>query len=363
MRRWPARDGGVGLARPQRRRRAQEPGVERAIERLELLAAGDERLAKRPVHVLLAGEVDRVEAAQRVGDAPRADLEAAFAQHAAEDDDVANDRVLATALRAAQPRAVTTRPASASSRIESRSSWYLSSDPSVACTFSTSSSCWPRAVSARTQSIVSASPGGFCRSSDAQLGREPRRFLGQPVGHAGHAQLDDLDLARHRRMVDPVVEAAPLQRIVQLAGAVRGEDHVGPLLRLDRPQLGHRHLEVGEHLEQKRLELLVRAVDLVDQEQHALLGLDRLEHGPPDQELAAEQLGLVDRARLRCADVQQLAGVVPFVDRVGDIEPLVALQADQRRSRARLAIALAASVLPTPASPSSSSGFSRVSAR
>ena len=40
----------------------------------------------------------------------------------------------------------------------------------------------------------------------------------------------------------------------------------GPLLRADRPELGHRDLEVREHLEQERLELLVGAVDLVDQE-------------------------------------------------------------------------------------------------
>ncbi len=87
------------MTRTKLRRCAQEPGVEGAIERLKLLAARDERLTKRPVHVLLASQVDRVEPTQCVGDAPRADLEAAFAQHAAEDDDVANDGVLGAALR------------------------------------------------------------------------------------------------------------------------------------------------------------------------------------------------------------------------------------------------------------------------
>ena len=67
--------------------------MERAVEGLEILAPGDERLSQRPVHVLLAGEVDRVEAPQRIGDAPRADLEPAFPQHAPEEDDVADDRV------------------------------------------------------------------------------------------------------------------------------------------------------------------------------------------------------------------------------------------------------------------------------
>ena len=54
--------------------------------------------------------------------------------------------------------------------------------------------------------------------------------LGQPFRHAGDAQLDDLDLALDRRVVDPVVEAAPLERVVQLARPVRGQDHVRPLL-------------------------------------------------------------------------------------------------------------------------------------
>ena len=179
-----------------------------------------------------------------------------------------------------------TSPASVSSRTESRSSWYLSTEPSVACTFSTSSSCSPSAVSACAQSIVSASPGGFCRSSSAQLRDERGRLGGQPLGHARHAQLHDLDLALERRVADPVEEAAALERVVQLARPVRGQDHVRPLLRLDRAELGNRDLEVRQHLEQERLELLVGAVDLVDQEHDGLLGLDRLEQRPPDQELA-----------------------------------------------------------------------------
>ena len=55
---------------------AQEPGVERAVEVVELLAPRDERRAQRPVDVVLPGDVDAVEAAQRVGEAPRPDLAA-----------------------------------------------------------------------------------------------------------------------------------------------------------------------------------------------------------------------------------------------------------------------------------------------
>src|SRR5947207_2761004 len=66
----------------------EEPRVVCAIERLEILPARDERLAQRPVDVVLAGELDDREAFQRVGDPAGADLEARLAQHPAEGDDV-----------------------------------------------------------------------------------------------------------------------------------------------------------------------------------------------------------------------------------------------------------------------------------
>ena len=103
----------------------------------------------------------------------------------------------------------------------------------------------------------------------------------------------------------------------------------------DRAELRDRDLEVGEHLEQERLELLVGAVDLVDQQHDGLVGVDRLEQRPTDQELGPEQLVLGDRALLRGTDVQQLARVVPLVDGVRDVEPLVALEADQPGASSR----------------------------
>ena len=152
----------------------------------------------------------------------------------------------------------------------------------------------------------------------------------------GHAQLDDLDLALDRRVPDPLEERAALQRIVQLARAVGRENHRRAASRPDRAELGNGDLEVGEHLEQERLELLVGAVDLVDQEHDRVVRVDRLEQRAADQELLAEELVLRDGALLGGTQVQQLAGVVPLVHGVGDVEALVALQADQPRvGRAR----------------------------
>ncbi len=53
----------------------------------------DERLPKREVDVLLTREVDRVERAQRVGDAARPDLEPCLVEHPSEGDDMPENRV------------------------------------------------------------------------------------------------------------------------------------------------------------------------------------------------------------------------------------------------------------------------------
>ena len=137
-------------------------------------------------------------------------------------------------------------------------------------------------------------------------------------------------------MVDPVIETAPLQRVVHLAGAVAGDHndrwHVGA----NGAELGHRDGEVGKHLEQERLELVVGTVNLVD-EQNARVGLDRLQQRPRDQkppavELTFERFRVIGAmGRLRRAQMQQLPREVPVVERLRGVDPLVALQPDQRR--------------------------------
>src|SRR5206468_7366961 len=71
--------------------RAQEPGPEGAVEGIEVLVAGDEGLPQRPVDVVLPLELDPVKAAERIGDAARADLEAGVPKHPPEGDHMAND--------------------------------------------------------------------------------------------------------------------------------------------------------------------------------------------------------------------------------------------------------------------------------
>ena len=61
-------------------------------------------------------------------------------------------------------------------------------------------------------------------------------------------------------------------------------------------------------------------------------------------------------ARLSVRMYEHLPRVVPLVERVRDVDPLVALQPDQARAEQSASV-FATSVLPTPASPSSSSGL------
>ncbi len=66
------------------------------------------------------------------------------------------------------------------------------------------------------------------------------------------------------------------------------------MLGLDRAKLGDRHLEIGQHFEQERLERLVAAVEFVDQ-QHRRAGrvrLQRLQQRPLDQESLGEHVAL-----------------------------------------------------------------------
>ena len=109
--------------------------------------------------------------------------------------------------------------------------------------------------------IVSPTPGSCRAPRHAAAPPRRRTRSASLVRHPRQAHTDYLRLALRCRVVDPVVEAAALERVVQLAGAVRGHDDERATLRRDRPQLRDRDLEVGQELEQERLELVVGPVE------------------------------------------------------------------------------------------------------
>ena len=152
------------------------------------------------------------------------------------------------------------------------------------------------------------------------------------VRHAGE---HDLILPGGVRVVDPVVQAAALEGVVDLTRAVGGEDHARRMLGPDGADLRDGHREVGEDLQEEGLELLVGAVDLVDEQDRraAFVSLQCLQQGPLEEEARIEDVVGVRvgelALRLQQADLQHLARVVPLVDRRVDVQALVALEADE----------------------------------
>ena len=165
---------------------------------------------------------------------------------------------------------------------------------------------------------------------------DPDHLIGQGVGDAGHAGEHDLLLPLEVRIVDVEEEAAALEGLRQLPGVVGGEEDQGDLGGAHRPQLGDRHLVVGQDLQQQGFGLDLDAVHLVDEQHDRLVGPDGLQQGTGQEERLREDVlldvGPVPPACLADPlglDAQQLLLVVPLVQRLGLVETLVALQADQ----------------------------------
>src|SRR5580704_3447001 len=125
-----------------------------------------------------------------------------------------------------------------------------------------------------------------------QPGHPTGDLAGQDLRGRGHPAADDCRDPGGVGVVDPVVEAAPFQRVVQVTGPVRGEhdDRAEPGPPGAEFRDGDRRL--GEQLEQERLELVVPAVHLVD-EQYGRARAWMLKGGeqrPGQQVLLAEQV-------------------------------------------------------------------------
>ena len=129
---------------------------------------------------------------------------------------------------------------------------------------------------------------------------------------------------------------------MHVAGPVGGQNRHRRHRGAHRAQLGDGDRPVGQHLQQEGLELVVGAVDLVDEED----GRNLLRRpGEGLEQRAADEEPLVVELRLQRVDalgasrhvgglggpeVQELAGVVPLVEGLGGVDPLVALEPHQR---------------------------------
>ena len=129
---------------------------------------------------------------------------------------------------------------------------------------------------------------------------------------------------------------------MDFAGAVGGDDDDRRVRRLHGAELRDGDLEVREDFQQVRLERFVGAVELVDQQHRrsADIRLQRLQQRPLDQIAVGENvrgqlLAIGIAGGFRQANGDHLRRAVPLVDGGGDIEPLIALQADQLASERR----------------------------
>ena len=104
------------------------------------------------------------------------------------------------------------------------SSWYFSSTPSVSCTVAGSSADRVQ----RDQRVRPVDRLGDARRLEqverAHALHELDHLHVEPLRRARRLQPHDLELALDAREIDPVVQAAPLQRVVDLARAVAGDD-------------------------------------------------------------------------------------------------------------------------------------------
>src|SRR6266571_5300444 len=121
-------------------------------------------------------------------------------------------------------------------------------------------------------------------------------LAGQPLPRLRHPAPDDLGDAGGVRVGDPVVQAAALERVVQVPGPVRGQHGNRGQGGLLGTELGNGDRRLGQQLEQEGLELVVGPVHLVD-EQHGgprTRVQQRGEQRPRQQVLAGEQVLVLD---------------------------------------------------------------------
>ena len=183
------------------------------------------------------------------------------------------------------------------------------------------------------QSMVSATPGGLARSRSRSRWTAATTLRASASATPGLADSDDLDLALGRRVADPVVEAAALQRVVQFARAVRGEDHQRRALGLIVPISGMLIWKSDSTSSRKASNSSsARSTSSISSTPGRRLGRLR-SSGRSSRNFGPNSLSTAPRrprplVRHR-ADLQHLTGVVPLVERLVGVDALVALQPDQ----------------------------------
>src|SRR5687768_3998882 len=123
----------------------------------------------------------------------------------------------------------------------------------------------------------------------AQILNDRRHLLGEARGCFWHALPYDGELFLERRVFNPLIQAAALQRVVHFTRAVGCEDDERWRGGANRAELRDGDLEFGKQFKKIALELFVGAVDFVDEEHRRTRArrIDRLQQRPFDEERLA----------------------------------------------------------------------------
>ena len=209
------------------------------------------------------------------------------------------------------------------------------------------------AASGRRSSRIRATASTTCTASDSD----------DALDAAAH----DLDLALGRRVVDPVVQAAALDRVVQVARAVGGEHDHRRVRRADRARApgSSRAASASSSSRNASKSSSARSISSISSTAGRGPGCSSARSsGRADQVVGAEQVVLAQRraARRRRAGCSAAGAGSSTRTAPRPRRSRRSTAAGSAACRARRASDLAASVLPTPASPSSSSGCGQAQA-
>ena len=139
-------------------------------------------------------------------------------------------------------------------------------------------------------------------------------------------------------MINPVVQAAALQRIVYVARAVRGKNHNRWGGGFECSQFGNGYLEVGKNFQQVSLKLIVCTIDFVNQQHRRCVALvNGAKKCALNEKALVVQLAFQFISFLVCCfsacfsstQMQQLSRVVPVVYGLSRINAFVTLQANE----------------------------------
>ena len=230
---------------------------------------------------------------------------------------------------------------SSSLAARSMSVWYLSRMCSVSRACAASIDSTPSTTRVRAQSRVSETDGRLAQLEGAQGADDPGDLVGQLLADPRNPGQHDVALALEVGVVDVQVQAPPLERLGQLPGVVRGEEHQRHRVAATVPSSGI-DTWYSERTSSKSASVSssTRSTSSISSTTGSSARMasrsGRVSRNSSEKMSSSSSSQVGDRCRRRrvgfpdCGlDTQQLLAVVPLVEGLGLVEPLVALEPNE----------------------------------